>query len=537
MKFFNTFFASATIAAVTSCASISTPEGGEKDTASPTLKNSNPKNQALNVNTQTITLEFDEEVQPNNLQRELLITPFTENNYKVRTNRERMELTFDQPLEQNTTYTFNFRKGVQDITEKNIAENLQLTFSTGAFIDSSRVSGKVVDLLTQAPEKEAVVALYPAGDTTDIRKSRPYYQTQTSAAGEFSFENIKEGPYRIYALIDKNNNAIYDSESEKVAYLTQAVNITPQPQEVALQTVKLDTKKPILQRRENFTDRFVANYNEGISSFSGAPAQSPKDSLIYKIGTDGKAIDIFGGKVFSGGEVVLTALDSAGNRTTDTLKIAFEGKRAQRIKGAQLKQTQAATAGNYRVGQAITIELETPVRITSKEPVSIMADSLVLRKLKYPEEVSLDRTATEMTFTLPAVNGNKGQISLALDSLGIVPVQGTGLRFPRLPITIAENRGAGSVKGTVTTKETSYTIELLNDKYKPVQQIRNKSTFNFRNIEPGNYYLRVLVDENKDGKWTAADPELKRAAEKVYLYPKPLDIRANWEMEGVKLEF
>ncbi len=537
MKFINTLLTLSSVAILASCATVNNPEGGAKDTQSPNLTSSSPKAKDLNVSTNSVVLEFDEEVQPNNLTKELLITPNTGNKYKVTTKRNRMELVFDKPLEDSTTYTFNFRNGIQDITEKNIAKGLTLTFSTGTYLDSSRVSGKVVELLSQQPEKEALVALYPLGDTMNIRKGSPYYQAQTNEAGEFAFENIKEGEYKIYALLDKNNNSIYDNENERVAYKAQPIKITPAQQQVQLQTTRIDTKKPILQRRENFSDRFTANYNEGIKSFAGKAVQSPKDTLLYKINPDGKAVDIFGGNGFTGGRVILTAADSAGNTTTDTLQIAFQGKRAQRFQGVQLKQNGTKNEGGYFVGQPITLQFETPVKINSKEPVLILVDSVVTQRQSYPKDVKLDPTATELTFNLPAVKANNKQVAIGIDSVGVTPVQGAPLKYSLLPITIAEARGTGSLRGSITTKYTSYTLQLLDKDGKIRRQVNNPKTLNFRNLEPGNYSLRVLIDENKDGKWAAGDPEFKREPEKVYMYSKPLEVRANWEVEDIKLEF
>ncbi|WP_242926279.1 Ig-like domain-containing protein [Pontibacter vulgaris] len=537
MKFFNTLLAISSIAFLTACATVNNPEGGAKDTKSPNLTSSSPKAKDLNVSTRSVVLEFDEEVQPNNLTKELLITPNTGNKYKVTTKRNRMELVFEKPLEDSTTYTFNFRNGIQDITEKNTAKGLMLTFSTGAYLDSSRISGKVVDLLSQTPEKETLVALYPLADTMNIKKGSPYYQALTNEAGEFSFENIKEGDYKIYALSDKNNNSIYDNENERVAYKSEAIKVTPKQQQIELQTIRIDTKKPILQRRENFIDRFTANYNEGIKSFIGRSVQSKKDTLLYKIAPDGKAIDIFGGNGFTGGKAIITATDSAGNATTDTLQIAFQGKRPQRFQGAQIKNNGVKNGAGYYSGQPITLEFETPVKINSKEPVLIYADSIVTSKINYPQESKLDPTATELTFKVPTIKTRNKQISIGLDSMGVVAVQGGKLKFNQLPITIAEAKGTGSLKGTITTKYTSYTLQLLDKDGKIKHQSRNQKSFDFRNLEPGAYNLRVLIDENKDGRWAAGDPELKREPEKVYIYNKPLEVRANWEVEAIKLEF
>ncbi|WP_242921652.1 Ig-like domain-containing domain [Pontibacter liquoris] len=536
MKIHAILVAAALITGMSSCASISSPEGGPKDTTPPTLKSSTPKNQQLNVKGKTVSLTFDEEIQAKNLTRELLITPNTNNTYKVKTDKETITLEFEKPLLKNTTYTFNFREGLMDITESNKPLNLKLAFSTGTFIDSSKVAGTVVDLMTQLPEKDAVVALYPANDTLNIREDLPYYQTQTDAAGKYTFENIKEGDYRIYALIDKNKNAIYDNEAEKVAYFSTPIHITSTTAPVLLQTVKIDTKKPILTQRDRYSDRFVGTYNEGILRFSARSQQQPNDTLYFRKGTGGKAFQLFKTPTFNGGKAIFSAVDSSGNIAVDTVQIAFEGKRAQLLKGAQLQVTNNAKPA-YRSGQTVTIELETPVKITGNEPVRIMADSVVLQALKYPGQLTLDPSGTELRFQLPALQGRNKQFSLVLDSTAIVPLQGNPLVFPAIPLPIADNNGLGSVKGIIQTKSPSYIIQLLDTKYNPVKEIRNMKTFIFTNLEPGQYYIRVLVDENNNGRWDKPDPKLEKAFEKVYLYPNPIDIRANWELEAIKLEF
>jgi len=536
MKIQSILLTAATALSLSSCASISSPQGGPRDLAAPTLVSSKPKNQQLSVTGKTISLTFDEHIQAKNLTRELLITPNTGNKYKVNTDKETITLEFEQPLQENTTYTLNFREGLTDITESNIAQGLKLAFSTGTFIDSSQVAGNVVDLLTQLPEKGAVVALYPAGDTLNIKEDLPYYQAQTDSAGNFFFENIKEGEYRTYALIDKNKNSFYDNENEKIGYLSTQIRVTPTTEPVKIQTVRIDTKKPILLRRENYTDRYIPNYSEGILTFSARPVQQPTDSIYFKAGVDGKAFQLFKTQNFGGGKTILSAVDSAGNMAIDTVQIDFTGKRAQLIKGAQLKVTNNGNS-NYRTGQVVTIELETPVNITGAEPISIMADSVLLQKLKYPEEITLDPSNTEMRFKLPDIKTTNKQLSVLLDSTAIVPLQGEALKFTQLPITLSESSGTGSIKGTVETEETSFIIQLLNAKYVPIAEVANNRKFAFSKLEPGQYRIRVLVDENKNGVWDKPDPELKKPMEQVYFYPQPFDVRANWEVEDVKLTF
>lgn len=537
MKLKQIFAILSTSIIVASCASVSSPEGGPKDENPPILKSSTPKDQQLNVKGNTISLTFDEEIQPNKLNSELLITPNTDNKYKVKIDKNTIRLEFEKPFLDSTTYTFNFREGITDITEKNKAQNLRLSFSTGSYIDSSKVTGTVVDLLSQKSQKDVVVALYPANDTLTIRKHRPYYQTNTDATGKFEFANIKEGEYNIYALAEKNNNSIYDNEEEKIGYLGKPITITASTEPVILELIRVDTKKPILNKREYYTDRFVANYNESISSFKAAPVNEPKSKLNSKIVVNGKAAELFKTDKYSGGKTILTAVDSAGNISVDTLDIKFEGKRSQRIKGAQIKVMNNGENQNITTGGQVILELETPVTITGKEPIKVLADSIVISSIKYPTDISLDSTKTELRFKMPQINAANRKIAFQLDSTAFKTTEGPALKFNLIPVSMTEKSGVGSVKGDVDTKYKSYTIQLITQENKVVREQKNGKGFEFKNVNPGTYKLRVLVDENNNGKWDTGDPDLKRKPEKIYLHPRSLDVRANWEIEGEKLQF
>ncbi len=49
-------------------------------------------------------------------------------------------------------------------------------------------------------------------------------------------------------------------------------------------------------------------------------------------------------------------------------------------------------------------------------------------------------------------------------------------------------------------------------------------------FRPGNYDIRILFDENKNGKWDPGKfPKNKRQPEIVFLVVKPLSVRANWD--------
>lgn len=60
----------------------------------------------------------------------------------------------------------------------------------------------------------------------------------------------------------------------------------------------------------------------------------------------------------------------------------------------------------------------------------------------------------------------------------------------------------------------------------------NQNDIQIRRFKPGSYELRILYDENKNGKWdTGGFTTIKKQPEKVFYIPRQLNIRANWDNE------
>ncbi len=99
----------------------------------------------------------------------------------------------------------------------------------------------------------------------------------------------------------------------------------------------------------------------------------------------------------------------------------------------------------------------------------------------------------------------------------------------------------------VTNRESAYGSIKINfknlDKFKnPVLQfvVNNEivqafpifsTSWTKKLFKPGDFELRILDDENKNGIWDPGNYHLKKQPEKVYSVPKSLNIRANWENE------
>lgn len=84
---------------------------------------------------------------------------------------------------------------------------------------------------------------------------------------------------------------------------------------------------------------------------------------------------------------------------------------------------------------------------------------------------------------------------------------------------------------TLQNADSSAVVQLLNTQDKVVKEIAaedGKADFYF--IKPGTYYMRVYYDRNGNGEWDTGDYDSQLQPEEVFYYPKPMELKAQWEI-------
>jgi hypothetical protein len=524
--------------ALGSCAAISSPQGGPRDRQPPRLVATSPDSAARNVKQQFIRLKFSEPIQLKELSKNLLITPQLppDNSYSVLADRDYITLTFKKPLEANTTYSFNFRNAIVDANESLPAKYQALSFSTGATLDSGRVRGSVTDYLTARPVADALVGLYRTTDTVGVRRGQPYYLARTDAKGQFQLNFIRVAPYNVYAWVDKNNNNRFD-DGEKIAYLPAPVPVSDTTGPRALQLVRPDRLPPRRTGLETTASQVRVSFGEGLQSATLTPLATTDAAGLAAVQnattlTDqGRSVLIFKTPAVGDGRYLLAATDSVGNERRDTLNVRFPVPTAAGKRTAVLPGT--AVVGNpravYRQGR-VQFRFPVPVQLAAgKSPGTLTEDSLKTHALRVPTEASLNPSRTELTVNLDTKALKN--VEIRLDSTALLAVTGQSLQLRRpLRLAVVDQDPSGQITGTITTKYKSYEVQLLDEKYQLVSQLRNpRGTYRFNYLTPGKYRLRVLIDADGDGRWRGADPNLKQAPEPIFLYPKLLEVRAGFE--------
>ena len=213
-----------------SCANTTTPpSGGPKDTIPPLITEIYPVLGQTNVPRQKTKLEikFNEYVVVKD-PKSLFLSPPLEKSPKFKLKGKGVVLSFESDLDSNKTYTLDLTNAIADNNEGNMFPGFTLVFSTGERIDSMMVTGLVQDCNTLKPIKGATVMLYKDHADSAVFLKRPDAAVKTDEWGFFCLRNIQDTVYRMYAIIDDNNNNMYEAENERVAFvdtLVRPVNI------------------------------------------------------------------------------------------------------------------------------------------------------------------------------------------------------------------------------------------------------------------------------------------------------------------------
>ena len=263
-----------------SCAQQSLLTGGNKDNKAPVLieEKTIPENFSTNFDSKVIQLYFDEYVQLKDAKNNFFVNPTIES-IRLEEKGKSILIHIEEPLEKNTTYTFNFGSSIQDITENNPYIDFKYVLSTGSFIDSNFYHGCVFDAFTKKPLENVKVLLYENVLDSLTEKNSPNYLCTTNGSGNFKLDNLKQGNYSVLAIEDKNKNNLPDPKNEKIAYGLDLVNTLLPGDSTSKDTLLLfmhDNPLKITDKSYTPPGKFNVVFNKKI-----AGSNIKIDSLLY----------------------------------------------------------------------------------------------------------------------------------------------------------------------------------------------------------------------------------------------------------------
>lgn len=490
----------------------------------------------LNYNGKSVELTFDEYVSTENLQQKVTITPQDSNTFIVKSLPLGVRLNFDKPLQPNTTYTIDFADGIKDITERNIAKDSKVVFSTGPTLDSLYLTGNVVDDESRQPLLGFVVGLFAATDTLPINRKRPQYFARTDSNGNYRIENVKAGPFKVYGFDDKDLNLVNNTAGERVAFRDSVLNLTRNYTDINLVAFR-GYGKPRVSRRERTDETLGLELSSGIAAYKITYAK-PGDTLVSFLETP-KMIRLYRPANRAAGDtinVTIAAEDSVGTVTDLKERIYFSPLKT-RAKNRTPLTIQVMPSSGEAIDNNLefTLTFNKPVFRASNELINIGPDSTKPFQLT-PAELTWSNNYSRLV--IKRATNVRDSVLFRLQKGAFISVQGDTLPRYRARYTIAEEDSYGLIAGRVNRPDTKFIVELLDKDLKVVRSVYGTPAYSFARLRPGQYRVRLILDANGNRKRDIGNVQKGIQPETIIYHPGAeegglIPLKQNFELTDI----
>jgi hypothetical protein len=520
------------------CAQITPLTGGKKDVDPPKVLESSPPNASLNFTATVIELRFDEYIVLKDVANQLIITPQTKELPEVEANGKKVKIKFNEALLPNTTYKLAFGNSITDLRESNILTDYQYVFSTGNVLDSMKLTGLVINAFDKKPEAGLLVGLYPS-DAADsiIYKEKPLYIAKTSGTGNFNFSYLPNKPFKLVAIKDQNKNLLYDGSEERIAFLDTPAN----PGDTVPVSMSLFNEVPVksfIRKAASFEyGKAYIIYNKPQNTIMDVKA---KGLVLYTQNAQKDSLTLY----YANKVDTLVTYISYSSAKQDTAYIKIPSK-------SSVEKLQKNNAIRYSFNTNLLntlpyydlprFELNFPVEAKNinetKISLTAVQDSVKINMpftiLKNAEPATAftvqaafkEESDYKLVFNAGAFTGNDGRTS---DSVAY-----------SFRTTTKDDYAQLNMKLFFPKKE-KYIVMLLNDKEMILKETpvefsltsTSEKLIEYKNLLPGNYFIKVVEDTNKNGRFDVGDYFLHQQPETVFINPTPIKLLAGWEIEN-----
>jgi len=544
-----------------SCANTTTPpSGGPKDTIPPVIVKLDPLPGAVNVKRDSkIKITFDEYVKVKE-QKNIFLSPPMSKAPKYKMKEKSVVVYFEEQLDSGKTYVLDLTNAIVDNNEGNPYAGYTLVFSTGGIIDTMMVTGTVQDCNTLKPLPSATVMLYKDHSDSAIFKHRPDAAVKTDDWGFFTIRNIQDTSYRMYAIIDNNNNNIYDPDNDLIAFIDTLIRPVVVVNDTLPEIMKYDMKDTALCLarkseyelnvfREKPSKQFIKNKERvdersAYITFMAPDAQvdsiwikkvSPK-KIITQFNPERDSLEIWVNESKKIPDTLYVNVkymktDSLGQlvSTVEQLKLAGQkSSKAAKSTKKDIKKEDTTTVFSVKA-DGETIE-QYGFRIEFKYPLVESAfDSLVL-KYKTPKQeegtgaytIEPDSTNIRRFTIRPQQKLLPGyEYVLKIPARRFKDITGYYNDSLDVKVSLPNDDKLSTLTLNLKNVHSSYIVELLNDKRTETLRdyvINSECSLAFPYIKAGQYSIRITEDRNGNGLVDTGNLLGRRQPEKVKFF-------------------
>lgn len=505
-----------------SCAQMATPEGGPKDITPPHDSTAVPQNYTTHFKAEKVKIRFSEFIRLENVNKELTVSPYMKDKPDVQVRGKHLLIHFKDSLQKNTTYTLDFGNAIADITEGNVDKNFRYVFSTGKTIDSLFIKGKVLDAYSHEPEADMWVMLYTGNVDSLPRTTHPEFLTKTDKQGDFSLLHLPKGKYKIFALKDNNYNQKFDLPNEKIAFLNKMIPATHNDSNVIILNAFTENHEKqyikTIKAPDHDEIRLILNLPAKSVALQAINYNNP-DWYLKQSSKQNDTTDFWLKPTLKTDSITFKVLVNDMVMDTTHLKIppvskAFRLKIGTNLNGHFLPPT-----------NQLILNANRPVSSFDTTHIKLMEDST-------PIAFQLNRKDDFGKFILQYGWQKDKVYHLNILPKAFTDIQGQyNIDTVKYIFKTADMESFSTLKVELQLQEKGhYLLELLRGKNSiKTYHLSASGTFSFTSLPPGAYKLRLIKDENNNGKWDTGNYKLHKQAEPVLIYKGELNMKANWD--------
>lgn len=568
------------------CANIGNPSGGARDEDPPLFVSANPPQGSLNVDKTRISITFNELVNVKDAFSKVVVSPPSRQVPRVASVGKRVTVTFDSLLP-NTTYTIDFADAIEDNNEANKLQGFAYTFSTGAELDSLRISGMVLDSRNLEPRQGILVGVHENLNDSAFVKVPLLRVAKTDDRGQFTIRGLKEGTYRVFALDDKDNDYKYENPEEDIAFYE--VTVTPGsetvettdtvyntlgevdtvtnrmrtrflPNDILLRTFNSQIRPQYLSKYERIdTTRVFLKFNTRAENLPKLNIINPAgESLVGAVGernvTNDSIVYWLPERLVHADSLRIAATylrtDSTGNlsEVTDSLRFYYNRPKPKKAK----KNDKAKKISAEDSIKAITLdvlfkstqqEVNMPVEFEFATPLSSLDTSAfrletlvdsTWKPVKDAFSLQPRDSVSPRNFKVEYPWAYETKYRLVADTMAAIGIYGKPTRPISHEFTTKKEEDYCSLTFQLSGLEPGIPtfVELLSgsDAVMRAEPVENNSV-TFRYLSPGKYYARIIEDYNGNGEYDTGNYDLQLQPDLAYYYPKVINIKKNWDKE------
>lgn len=450
------------------CANIVPPLGGPRDTLPPKLVMAVPAGRTLNFKPMKIVFTFDEYIDLKEVRDNLIVSPVPKIDPIVDSKLRTVTVRLKDTLQPNTTYSLNFGKAIRDVNEGNILRNFTYVFSTGSYIDSMTYSGLVLVANTGKTDSSLIVLLHRKLTDSAVVNDRPRYFTRVDSTGHFQFKNLQPGEYAVYAMKDEGGSHRYLSKGQLFAFADSPVDIKENTPPITLYAYAEAAETKSSSKSNS------GSGSKGTTSKPSKKEEEKEKRLQFSINLTSNEFDVL-----------------------DTLRFTF--------------------------ANALKIFDSTKLRFTDGNYNDINPTDYLVQRDTTGKKITIYYSwPTDTKFALIAAK------DFAQDSAGRKLLKTDTINFhTKKDIDYGEVRIR--IKNLNLAKNPVLQF-VLNDAVKYSYPFVGSREFKRQLFPPGEFELRILYDDNKNGVWDQGNFFGKHLQpEKVITLRKKFTVKANWD--------